>query len=125
MRRTIFAVAIFIFLGLVGFAWISKQKVPVAAQAVSSAQIVLSEDGFEPSEVTIKKGGTVTFTTTAGRPFWPASNLHPTHSIYSEFDPLRPLKPNEEWSFTFDRVGTHNFHDHIRAYFFGKVYVVN
>lgn len=124
MKQAVFVGMVVILLGLAAFAWFSKQRTP-PTKAFSSARIVLSENGFEPSEVTIKKGGTVTFTNTTERPFWPASNLHPTHGIYPEFDPLRPLKPDEEWSFTFDRIGAHNFHDHIRAYFFGKIYVVN
>lgn len=86
--------------------------------------VVLGEKGFDPQEVTLQKGGTVTFLTTRNKPFWPASNLHPSHTIYSEFDPMRPLQPSETWQFTFDRVGDWAYHDHLRSYYVGIVHVV-
>jgi plastocyanin len=85
--------------------------------------VTLTPDGYEPAEFTITKGTTVTFVTELDKPHWPASNLHPTHEIYAAFDPLRPVPSDEAWSFTFDQVGTWNFHDHIRAYYTGTVYV--
>ncbi len=94
------------------------------AQALESVNVVLTDSGFEPNKITLVKGGTITFSNTTDKPYWPASNLHPVHSIYPEFDPLRPLAPEEEWSFTFDRLGTYNFHGHLRSYFVGTIYVV-
>lgn len=85
--------------------------------------VTLGESGFSPAEVHIGEGDTVTFVTTIGRQFWPASNLHPDHSIYPEFDPMRPLQPDERWSFTFREQGEWRFHDHLRSYFTGTVYV--
>jgi plastocyanin len=90
---------------------------------VQEVLVTLTPSGYEPSDFSIKKGTTVTFKNTTGKPHWPASNLHPTHEIYSEFDPQRPLAPDEAWSFTFNKVGTWNFHDHIRSYYSGKIYV--
>ena len=104
-------------------AFFNRDTAP-AAPPQHSARIVLTESGYEPPEVTLFLNGEVTFANETGKPHWPASNLHPTHDIYPEFDPLRPLDPGEEWSFTFDRVGTHNYHDHIRSYFRGVIHVV-
>jgi plastocyanin len=53
--------------------------------------ITLTELGFVPAEITINKGDTVLFKTTQTADFWPASDLHPTHGIYSEFDPQNPV----------------------------------
>lgn len=89
-----------------------------------SAVIVLTDRGFEPRDVTVRKGGAVTFTTDVGRPFWPASNLHPDHSIYPLFDPRRPLQPDEEWTFVFDRAGEWQYHDHMRSYYIGTITVI-
>lgn len=86
--------------------------------------IVLTEKGFVPEQVTIKKGGTVTFKTRLNKEFWPASNIHPTHTIYPEFDPKRALKPTETWSFTFQRTGDFRFHDHLSPNNTGVVSVV-
>ena len=84
---------------------------------------MLSDHGFVPDELFIGKGETVTFRAEIERQFWPASNLHPDHSIYPEFDPQRPLQPQEEWSFVFERPGTWRFHDHLRSYYTGTIYV--
>ncbi|MEJ0021026.1 MAG: hypothetical protein WDN47_00400 [Candidatus Doudnabacteria bacterium] len=78
----------------------------------SSHTIVLSKGGFSPGNLTIKKGDWVTFTTTAGQQFWPASDPHPTHSIYPDFDPKRPVDPGKSWSFQFEKEGTFPYHDH-------------
>lgn len=87
--------------------------------------ITLTETGFSPQTVTIARGDTVVFTTTRDRPFWPASDLHPTHEIYPEFDPKKPIDPDKSWSFRFDRVGTWNFHDHLDSYFRGTIEVAD
>ena len=86
--------------------------------------IVLTDVGYEPSDVTISVGTTITFTTTRDTFHWPASNLHPNHTIYPEFDPLAPVPPEENWSFTFDKAGKWNFHDHLRSYYRGTITVI-
>jgi len=123
MKWVLIVVSITILGGLAFFA-VSIRQDSKALPAQENAHIILTERGYEPREVTIVRGGTVTFSTELEKPHWPASNLHPTHEIYSEFDPKRPLESNEEWSFSFTKVGAHNFHDHIRAYFTGTIYVV-
>jgi plastocyanin len=79
--------------------------------------------GYEPSEVTIKKGDIILWKNDTDEYHWPASDLHPTHGIYPEFDPLRPLAPQEDWKFKFDQAGEWKFHDHIRANMVGTVTV--
>ena len=85
--------------------------------------IILTENGFEPRYARINSGMTVVFSTNIDRPFWPASNLHPSHQIYSEFDPKEPIQAEAMWSFTFNKTGAWGFHDHIRSYFNGIIYV--
>lgn len=87
--------------------------------------IVLTQNGFFPSEITINKGDIIVFTTSAGKDFWPASDLHPTHGVYPEFDPKRPLNSGESWSFKFEKVGKWNFHDHLRSNYVGVVEVTD
>jgi len=86
--------------------------------------VVLTDGGFMPATVMIKRGGTVTFSTDRDVTFWPASNLHPDHGLYPDFDPKRPLNFKETWTFTFDRSGDWAYHDHLRSYFTGTVHVV-
>lgn len=83
----------------------------------------LTQDGFSPKEITINKGDTVIFTTKRNQPFWPASNLHPTHEIYPEFDPKKPIEPDESWSFTFSKVGKWKYHDHLASLYRGVINV--
>lgn len=86
-------------------------------------EIKLTEEGFVPSTVTIAKGDTVVFTTTRDKSFWPASDLHPTHTIYPEFDPKQPIEPDKSWSFRFDQEGEWRFHDHLAPLFRGVIRV--
>ena len=96
----------------------------------------VSYDGaaFSPQEVTIKKGGTVTWTSSVPT-MEVASAQHPTHIVYdgtarsahcasgaaSSFD---QCAEGTTYSFTFDKVGMWAYHDHENASAFGKVIVV-
>lgn len=87
--------------------------------------ITLTEEGYVPEEVTIKKGGTVTWRSETDGLFWPASNLHPSHRDYpgGVFDPKQPVESGETWSFTFGELGDWKFHDHLAPYHTGIVHV--
>ena len=87
--------------------------------------ITLTGTGFEPQELTIKKGQRVVFRTTRNMSFWPASNLHPTHSLYSEFDPKHSIDKDDTWSFIFNKVGEWRYHDHLRPNFTGRIVVTD
>lgn len=88
-------------------------------------RIVRTADGFYPEKLTIVLGESVTFVADVGEQYWPASNVHPSHTIYPEFDPGRPLEPHEVWTFTFERAGTWRFHDHLAANFEGVITVLD
>jgi plastocyanin len=85
--------------------------------------IVLTEAGYTPAEITIAKGDVVEFSTVRGFEHWPASNLHPTHNLYSAFDPLKPVPAEEAWSFQFTKPGVWKFHDHLKSTYTGVVTV--
>lgn len=100
-----------------------------------SATVIYNGDSFAPSSVTIKKGGTVKWVNTSGGTMWVASAQHPTHGVYDGTSRTEHC-PNPtgtafdqcvgggDYSFTFGKVGTWNYHDHINANLFGKVVVV-
>lgn len=73
----------------------------------------VNDEGFISKTLSIKRCTQVTFINTGKEMHWPASDLHPTHSIYPEFDPLEPLEPGESWSFVFDKIGNWKCHDHL------------
>lgn len=115
---------------VVAFQFIFSGAVTTTPRAQSTAEIpagavviTLSKDGFSPDEISITVGDTVVFRSTAGEPFWPASNLHPSHSIYPEFDPEEPVQPDAVWSFTFTKAGLWEYHDHLAPYFTGVITV--
>jgi plastocyanin len=117
MRRIIIigaAVIAVLFLGFFGFKFF---------QSSSDHVVVLTETGFTPEKLTIKEGETVRFETNRKEPFWPASNVHPTHTIFPDFDPREPVAPGDSWSFTFTKAGTYKYHDHIASNFEGEIIV--
>ncbi len=92
-------------------------------QYMTRADIVLEVDGFYPSSLVITEGDTVTFSSKTGEAFWPASDVHPTHTAYPAFDPKKPVAADDTWSFTFTKAGTYGFHDHINSTFEGQIIV--
>ena len=108
------------------------------SQGTAGNVIEITSSGFTPSELTISRGETVTWVNKDTEEHWPASAIHPTHQAYpgssiekcgtSEestiFDACHGLTPGESWSFTFNEVGTWNYHEHLDISFgFGKVIV--
>ena len=99
--------------------------------------VVYSDSGFSPSELNIKSGDKIVFRNESSRPVWPASALHPTHAVYDgtnfdrhcaegatpAFDACREVEPGGEWSFTFDKIGTWKYHDHLNASRTGTIVV--
>jgi plastocyanin len=79
------------------------------------AVVEVSYDGFvySPNSVNIKQGDFIFFKNKSKDKFWPASNPHPIHDTYSDFDPKKPIDSNGSWKFQFAEVGTWKFHDHL------------
>ncbi len=98
-------------------------KLTAETEIPSSVVVTQTNTGFSPQEVLIKKGGSVTFRNASDKPFWPASDSHPDHTRYPEFDPKKPILPGEEWVFIFDQAGPWRYHDHLAHEVRGKVLV--
>ena len=106
-----------------------KETEPITQS--SSIEVTYTDNGFEPKEITISKGQTVTWTNNSNQGMWVASSLHPAHNIYPEksdndclgssFDACEAKQPGESYSFTFNTKGGWGYHDHLYA---GKVGVV-
>lgn len=87
--------------------------------------------GFYPSSVTISAGQEVKFVNKDAQTHWPASDSHPTHTVYpqsggcisSAFDACKALAQDEEWEFIFTQTGTWNYHDHLNPSLTGTVVV--
>ncbi len=87
--------------------------------------VVLTDDGYVPNTLQIKVGDKIRFVSERGEMHWPASNAHPSHLIYPEFDPLEPVAAGEAWEFTFKKPGSWKFHDHLAPLYKGEVIVTD
>lgn len=103
---------------------VNKPQDYKSSQPKQTHQVFLTEEGFSPQEITINKGDAIEFKTIIGKAFWPASNLHPTHDIYPEFDPKEPIEQDKGWTYTFEKLGEWKYHDHLSPLYKGKVIVV-
>ncbi|MEJ0021024.1 MAG: hypothetical protein WDN47_00390 [Candidatus Doudnabacteria bacterium] len=91
--------------------------------SVKHINVTLTKDGFQPGKIEIKQGDTVTFVSDLDKPFWPASDLHPTHLLYPEFDPKQPIEPGKTWTFKFDKAGIWTYHNHLDPDILGTIIV--
>ena len=99
------------------------------------ATITYDGTSFSPQTVTIKKGGTVSWNNEGTREMWVASAQHPNHTMYSSTS-LAAHCPDtsksafdqcaggNNYTFTFHKAGTWNYHDHLNVTAFGSVTVV-
>jgi plastocyanin len=99
--------------------------------------IEMTDAGFSPSILTISVGDTVTFVNKGSEEHWPASAVHPTHTVYPDsniekcgtseeskiFDACRGVAPDASYKFTFYEKGSWGYHDHLNAGLFGKIIV--
>lgn len=102
----------------------TAQFLPASAHEEKEHIISMVPEGFTPSTIEIIQGDTITFTNDDTSPRWPASDIHPTHEIYSDFDPKTTVAPGESWSFRFTKSGTWKFHDHVKPQFLGEIKVL-
>lgn len=85
--------------------------------------IFMTENGFEPQEVVVKRETRAIFVNKDKVSRWPASNIHPTHGIYPEFDPKKPVELGQSWAFIFQKEGIFKYHDHILPHLKGTITV--
>lgn len=109
----------------------------ISAFTTDPVVIEMTSRGFAPGYVEITQGQTVLFKNVDVFEHWPASSIHPTHTLYPGsdirncgtvtvafmFDPCRGIAPGETFAFTFHHAGTWSFHDHLFPRYGGKVVV--
>lgn len=95
----------------------------VSPAPVTEVIIRYTANGFQPNLATVKAGTKVTFRNESGGPMWPASAVHPTHQLLPEFDAKGSIANGGAYSFTFQKIGTWPFHNHLKPSFTGKVIV--
>lgn len=103
-----------------------KNEEPTDEGATTEArtvEIIYTDSGFSPASVTIKAGDSVRFTNQSSGSFWPASNPHPVHTTYGEFDANKAIAAGQSYVFTFTKAGRWGFHDHLDSNKEGTVIV--
>ncbi|OGM95185.1 hypothetical protein A2524_03875 [Candidatus Wolfebacteria bacterium RIFOXYD12_FULL_48_21] len=79
--------------------------------------------GFSPAPLAVSAGDTVVFRNESTAGMWVASAPHPVHTDYPGFDAMRPYAQGESYSFTFTRVGTWKYHNHLNPTHYGSIVV--
>ena len=89
--------------------------------------VEISENGFSPSVISINQGDSVIFQNVGKKAIWPASDVHPKHTVYPGsdikkcntaeasriFDACRGIAPEGIYTFTFTERGSWEYHDHL------------
>lgn len=102
------------------------QDEPVGDEEGATGETVsvsYTDSGFEPAEITIEAGTTVVFTNNSSNQMWVASDVHPTHQEFPEFDQLRVTGPSSTYEFTFNESGTYGYHNHAASQRVGTIIV--
>ncbi|OGC50792.1 hypothetical protein A2716_02025 [candidate division WWE3 bacterium RIFCSPHIGHO2_01_FULL_40_23] len=89
----------------------------------SPVTVTVTSEGFNPKSVTVTQGETVVWRNETEGQTWVASAVHPTHQVYPGFDQLKGMGKGETYSFTFEKIGTWKYHDHLNPTRFGEVVV--
>lgn len=98
-------------------------SLPQTIFSTTTTTIEITKDSFKPQEVSVEQNSLVQFKNADTAYHWPASNFHPTHKLYPEFDPLKGLRPGETWQFIPKKAGIWKYHDHLFPHIRGTLIV--
>lgn len=84
--------------------------------------IKLTDSGFVPQSVIIKKNESIRWINTGMKTGTVNSDDHPTHKLYAELN-LGMLKKDQYLVHTFTKTGTYTYHDHYNPSRTGKIVV--
>jgi plastocyanin len=94
-----------------------------AEEGAKTITVSYTNNGFQPSNLgTIKAGDKVVFTNNSSGQMVVASDPHPAHSNYPEFE-SSSLGAGQSYTFTFQKTGTWGFHNHLNSSHKGTVTV--
>ena len=148
MRKiAVWLLALVVVAGIARFFFLSNTAAPTAPpvseqpsdmqSAAESAEVIAENGAFGPQTVTVRKGGSVAWINKGTAPIWPASAMHPTHTVYpgsdigkcgtaekdTIFDACRGIPAGQSYTFTFSNAGTWRYHNHLNPSMTGSVIV--
>ncbi len=91
--------------------------------AMEKTTVSYGDSGFLPKEITVKVGTNVSFLNQSSRGMWVASAVHPTHQLLPGFDELTSVARGGLYEYTFVKIGTWKYHNHVNPSDTGSVVV--
>jgi len=73
-----------------------------------------TNSGFQPTSITLKSGGTITFKNSSGSTIQVDSNPHPEHTDNPDLN-AGLIGPGQSKTLTLTRTGAWRIHDHLNA----------
>lgn len=96
--------------------------IPITTAPQAQNTVILTQNGFEPTTLTIKAGTTVTWTNNSGQESTVNSDPHPTHTDYPPLN-LGAFADGQSLSLLFDKPGMYGYHNHLDPNEQGKILV--
>lgn len=85
--------------------------------------IIIEKDSFNPKNLTVKIGTTVTWINKDPFGHWIASDPYPSKSDLPALDSKKGLLQSEQYKFKFEKVGKFYYHDELNANLTGSITV--
>ncbi|MEX0668797.1 MAG: plastocyanin/azurin family copper-binding protein [Candidatus Saccharimonadales bacterium] len=79
----------------------------------SQTDVRYGSNGFTPATLEISVGDSVSFVNSSNVSMWVASDSHPTHTNFPDFDAGRGYGSGETYEFTFNEPGSYGYHNHL------------
>lgn len=102
------------------------QTTPQGEEAKESVTVTITDQGFEPQTVTVKSGGTITWTNNSSKNVQVGSAVHPTHEVNRELTGGKfvvDLNPGQSETVTVTKAGNWKYHNHLSPSQTGTVIV--
>jgi hypothetical protein len=102
----------------------SSREMKAGTPAPSYSKLVVyTAEGYSPAVLEVSLGSKVGFKNTSDFPMWTASDPHPLHSDYGDFDSRRDYLAGETYVYEFKETGTFGYHNHEKSLHRGIVRV--
>lgn len=100
-----------------------KIQETIKKKIIYEERVFYTEAGFSPSVLRVGINTTVVFRNQSKGKMWIASNPHPTHTDYPDFDARGCYEIGSDYAFTFTKKGVWGYHDHLRPSSTGVIIV--
>jgi len=108
-----FVILLVIALTIVGIRKNKESKAGAPNKFVIAGKVDVTADAFVPATIRIKKGETVQWTNTEAAPHQVATDPFPTEDGLKTFKQETAMTNDQMYDYTFDKVGTYTYHDHL------------